>query len=222
MLTQPVVSSLRWINCNSCTDVSLARTWYVENLEELKLLNPAMPFLMRTTDNAMPAVTTQLDWTMKHLLGFMVQEDKFRDANGTINESRVEAAKDYMKFDFEKMLVERFAIPGFDPERPGLDDDKPGWRDDPDIKSHLATYFTMKQTTEELESTFKSGPNNEFERAKNALLMCQRVDLWCAGPKEVEAAVIHLYKLGRVVQEREVDHPLFISEFFPGADDFTT
>jgi hypothetical protein len=191
-------------------------------LEELKLLNPQMPLLMRTADNAMPAVTTQLDWTMKHLLGFMVQEDKFRDANGTISEARVDAAKDYMNFDFEKMLVERFAIPGFDPERPGLDDDKPGWRDTPEIKSQLATYFTLKRITDDLETTFKSGPDNEFERGKNALLMCQRVDLWCAGPKEVEAAVIHLYKLGRVVQEREVDHPLFISEFFPGADDFTT
>ena len=194
----------------------------MENLEELKLLNPGMPLLMRTADNAMPAVTTQLDWTMKHLLAFMVQEGKFRDANGTISEARRDAAKDYMAFDFDQLLVQRFAIPGFDPERPGLDEDKPGWKQDPNLQGPLAKYFDMKQTVDNLETTFKSGPNNEFERAKNALLMCQRVDLWCAGPKEVEAAVIHLYKLGRVVQERQVDHPFFISEFFPGADDFAT
>ncbi|CAB9507953.1 Accessory subunit of the mitochondrial membrane respiratory chain NADH dehydrogenase (Complex I) [Seminavis robusta] len=211
--------ALRFFACPKSPSSKGVMTWYVENYEELKLLNPEMPLLMRTTDNAMPAVTTQLDWTTQHLLGFMVQENKFRDANGTISQARVEAAQDYMKFPWEKLLVERFSIPGFDPEKPFLDEEKPGWRDDPEVQSKLATYFSLKDSSEELEATFTSGPDKEFERAKNALLMCQRVDLWCAGPKEVEAAVVHLYKLGKALQEREVDFPVFITEFIPGADD---
>lgn len=185
-------------------------------------MNPEMPLLIRTVDNAMPAVTTELEWTIDDLLKFMIQSGKFRDANGTISEARVEAAKAYLKIDWEQMIVERFQIPGFDPERPFLDEERPGWRDDPDIKNGLARYFAMKDAMEEQMRIFKGGPDSEYERAKNALLMCQRVDLWCAGPKEVERAVIHLYKLGRVLNEREVDYPMFISEFTPGSDDIIT
>jgi len=185
-------------------------------------LNPEMPILIRTVDNAMPAVTTELDWTVDDLLKFMLQDGKFRDANGTVSEARVEAANDYLKTDWEQMIVERFQIPGFDPEKPFLDEEKPEWRNDPEIKSKLSTYLAMKDAMDEQIATFKSGPNDEYTRAENALLMCQRVDLWCAGPKEVERAVVHLYKLGRVLNEREVDFPLFISEFTPGADDIQT
>jgi len=181
-----------------------------------------MPLIIRTVDNAMPAVTTELEWTGQDLLKFMIQEGKFRDANGTVSEARVEAAKAYMKTDWEKLIVERFQIPGFDPEKPFLDDEKPGWREDPEIQNGLANYFSMKGAMEEQMNVFKSGPNDEYTRAENALLMCQRVDLWCAGPKEVERAVVHLYKLGRVLNKREVDYPLFISEFHPGADDIET
>jgi hypothetical protein len=49
--------------------------------------------------------------------------------------------------------------------------------------------------------------------------MMQRVDLWCAGPKEVEAAVQHLVKLGQLFNNREPDYPEFITEFYPGAED---
>ena len=170
----------------------------------------------------MPAVTTELEWTVDHLLKFMIQEGKFRDANGTISEARVEAAKAYLNTDWEKMVVERFQIPGFDPERPFLEKEKPGWREDPEIKAKLGNYLAMKDATEEQMKVIQSGPNDEYERAKNALLMGQRVDLWCAGPKEVERAVVHLYKLGRSLNEREVDFPLFISEFYPGAADLQT
>lgn len=199
--------------------IYLARTWYTHNLEELKLLNPEMKFMIRTVDNAMPAVTTELEWTMDDLLRFMIQEGKFRDANGSVSGARVDAAKDYMKIDWEQMIIERFQIPGFDPEKPGLDEERPGWRDEPEVQNGLSSYFAMKNAMDEQMKTFQGGPNDEFERAKNALLMCQRVDLWCAGPKEVERAVVHLYKLGRAKNDRVVDYPLFIQEFTPGCDD---
>jgi len=79
--------------------------------------------------------------------------------------------------------------------------------------------MAMKRDMKEQMDTFKGGPNDEWTRAENALLMCQRVDLWCAGPREVERAVQHLYKLGRKLNEREVDFPAFIAEFIPGCDD---
>ena len=198
------------------------RTWYTTHHEELKLLNPEMPFPIRTVENAMPAVTTHLEWTIDHLLKFMIQEGRFRDANGTISEARVEAAEEYLKTDWEQLLVERFQIPGFDPEKPYLDEERPGWRDDPDIQNRLARYFAIRDAMKEQMEIFKSGPDDEYTRGENALLMCQRVDLWCAGPKEVERAVVHLYKLGRALNEREVDFPLFISEFTPGSDDIRT
>lgn len=170
----------------------------------------------------MPAVTTELEWTMDHLLKFMIQDGRFRDANGTISEARVEAAQAYLKTDWEQMLVERFKIPGFDPESPYLPEQRPDWKDDPDIQNRLAGYFAIKGAMEEQMKIFKGGPDEEYTRAENALLMCQRVDLWCSGPKEVERAVVHLYKLGRALNAREVDYPMFISEFTPGSDDIET
>ena len=191
----------------------------MDNLDAIKLLNPNFPMMMRTTDNAMPAVTTELEWTVEDLLRFMIQTGRFRDANGTISEARVEAAKAYLSTDWDKFALERFRSPGFDPERPGLDEEDPEWKDKPQIKNDLSVYFSMKDAMNEQLETIKSGPNDEYTRAENALLMCQRVDLWCAGPKEVERAVQHLYKLGRKLNEREVDFPSFITEFYPGADD---
>ena len=38
---------------------------------------------------------------------------------------------------------------------------------------------------------------------------------WSDGGKTVQ----HLYKLGRALNEREVDFPSFINDFFPGAND---
>lgn len=174
---------------------------------------------MRTTENAMPAVTTELEWTVNDVLRFMIQSGRFRDTNGTIAENRVEAAKAYLATDWDEMAKLRWKSPGFDPERPCLDEEQPGWKDDPKIKSDLAPYFAMKGAMKEQEEIVKSGPSDEYTRAENALLMCQRVDLWCAGPAEVERAVQHLYKLGRARNEREVEFPSFITDFFPGADD---
>ena len=54
--------------------------------------------------------------------------------------------KEYIKFDWDKLLVERVAIPGFDPEKPFLDEEKPNWKEEPEIKSKLANYFAMKET----------------------------------------------------------------------------
>ena len=167
----------------------------------------------------MPAVTTELEWTVQDLLRFMIQTGRFRDANGTVSEARVEAAKAYLATDWDKLAVERWRSPGFDPEMPHLEEDNPEWKDNAQIKSDLEVYFGMKNAMEEQMKVIKSGPNDEYTRAENALLMCQRVDLWCAGPAEVERAVQHLYKLGRKLNEREVDFPTFIDEFYPGVDD---
>lgn len=174
---------------------------------------------MRTTENAMPAVTTELEWTVNDVLRFMIQSGRFRDTNGSIAENRVEAAKAYLATDWDTLAKLRWKSPGFDPERPGLEDEQPEWRDDPKYKADLDPYVSMKDAVKEQEATFKSGPSDEYTRAENALLMCQRVDLWCAGPLEVERAVQHLYKLGRARNEREVDFPSFITEFVPGSDD---
>lgn len=167
----------------------------------------------------MPAVTTELEWTTPDLLKFMIQTGRFRDADGNIAQDRIEAAQVYLKHDWDEMAIQRWKSPGFDPERPGLDDERPDWRDDPKIKADLETYFGMKKVIADAEACFKGGPNDEWTRAENALLMCQRVDLWCAGPKEVERAVIHLYKLARALNEREQETPSYIVDFLPGSDD---
>jgi hypothetical protein len=195
------------------------RTYFSKNYEEIKLLNPNFPFVLRTTDNAMPAVTTELEWTKDHVAKFMIQTGRFRSTNGTIAEDRVEAAKAYLATDWEKMAILRWKSPGFDPERPGVDEEQPNWREDPKIMSDLGPYLAMKADMLKQESIMKSGPDDEYTRGENSLLMCQRVDLWCAGPAEVERAVQHLYKLGRACNEREVDFPSFITEFLPGSDD---
>jgi hypothetical protein len=120
------------------------------------------------------------------------------------------------------MSVQHFSSPGFEPERPGLEEDEPEWKESAQIQSDLEVYFGMKNAMQEQLATIKSGDNDEYTRAENALLMCQRVDLWCAGPKVVERAVQHLYKLGRKLNEREVDFPTCIAEFDSGVDDLDT
>ena len=174
---------------------------------------------MRTADNAMPAVTTELEWTMDHLLRFMIQTGRFRNANGTIADDRVEAAKAYLNTDWNAFQESRLAKPGFDPERPNVDKLHPGWFEKPEYTGPLAKYMSMKQDMEAQMETIQGGPDKEFTRAQNALLMTQRVDLWCAGEKEVELAVQHLYKLGRLLNERGTVLPSYITEFHPGVAD---
>jgi hypothetical protein len=197
----------------------LFQNWYLKNYDELKHLNPNLPLLIRTADNAMPAVTTELEWTMDHVLRFMIQTGRFRDANGTIAEDRVEAAKAYLQTDWDEFSQSRLMHPGFDPERPNADQIYPNWRKDPEIAGNMSTYLTLKSDMEEQMQTFKNGPDKEYTRGVNALLMAQRVDLWCAGEKEVELAVQHLYKLGKLLNERETFFPAFIKDFYPGAED---
>lgn len=175
--------------------------------------------LLRTVENAMPAITTELEWTIQDLLKFMIQNGKFVDINGTISEARVDAAQEFLKFDWHQYEIERFRSKNFDPERPQLDILQPEWKNNIQIQTDLAVYLSMKAHLEEIKNIIKSGPNDEYRKAENSLLMCQRVDLWCAGPKEVERAVIHLYKLGRALNEREVDMPMYIADFIPGVDD---
>lgn len=195
------------------------QTWYLKNYDEIKHLNPNFPMLLRTADNAMPAVTTELEWTMDHLLRFMIQTGRFRNANGTIAEDRVEAAKAYLETDWESFHQSRLAVKGFDPERPNAEKVYPDWKDDSAITSKLSPYMALKANMEEQMQVIQSGPDKEYTRGVNALLMAQRVDLWCAGEKEVELAVQHLYKLGKLLNERETYFPMHIKDFYPGVED---
>jgi hypothetical protein len=197
----------------------LKRNYYLKNYDELKHLNPNFPLLMRTAENCMPAVTTELEWTTDHLLQFMIQTGRFRNPNGTIAEDRVEAAKAYLATDWERFYASRLKHPGFDPERPKANVVHPNWKEDPAIRPDMQEYLVLKGDMDEQMKVIQSGPDKEYIRATNALLMAQRVDLWCAGEKEVELAVQHLYKLGRLLNERETFFPKFVKEFYPGVED---
>jgi hypothetical protein len=182
------------------------------------MLNPTMPLLMRCSDNAMPAITTELDFRTSHLLRYMIQTNKFKSTE------RIDAAKKFLGYLDDPSLKKEYATsrwnsPGFDPWKPFLDEDRPDWRSEIKIKTDLGRYLEIH---DELESTWRvitSGPNDEYTRAENALLMCQRVDLWCAGEAEVEAALRHLLNLGKGCNDLEPDLPEYITEFHPGASD---
>ena len=201
------------------------RSWFNKNYDHLKRLNPSLPLMLRTTPNAMPAITTELTFTTDDLLAYMIQNNKFQNEDGSPAVGRIEAATKYLNdVNWKGLRYERFASPGFDPEHPYIDEIDPDWKLDP-VKSHdLQKYIEIKEEVDELVKAIESGPNNEYERAKNSLLMCQRVDLWCAGEEEVESAVRHLYSLGRKFNGVEVGKdetkPEFITEFYPGASDF--
>lgn len=199
--------------------VVLRRNYYLKNYDELKHLNPNFPLLMRTAENCMPAVTTELEWTTDHLLTFMIQTGRFRNVNGTIAEDRVEAAKAYLATDWDRFYASRLKHPGFDPLRPAVGSTHPDWKEDPAIRSDMEEYLLMKGEMDEQMKVIQSGPDKEYTRGVNALLMAQRVDLWCAGEREVELAVQHLYKLGRLLNERETFFPKYIKEFYPGVED---
>jgi hypothetical protein len=152
----------------------------------------------------------------------MIQTDRFRNPNGELALDRIEAARSYLQVDWALIRRERWACPGFDPEHPLLDKLDPDWRLDPFKRQHLGLYMELKDRVDGYMKVIQSGPQDEYTRAENALLMCQRVDLWCAGEKEVEAAVRHLYMLGRrynAVKENTFEMPEYVSEFFPGASD---
>lgn len=188
------------------------------------MLNPTMPLLLRCSDNAMPAITTELSFTTSHLLKYMLQKDKFKNADGSTNTSRRDAAQkllgmlsnEELKREFE---MSRWNSPGFDPQRPFLEEDFPDWQKDPKIANDLKRYLEIHNELEDIWKTVTSGPNEEWTRSENALLMCQRVDLWCAGEKEVEAALKHLLNLGKECNDLVPDPPEYITEFYPGASD---
>ncbi len=174
----------------------------------------------------MPAVTTEINFTTEDLLHYMVQGNKFKNEDGSLAVERIEAAKQYMNdIDWKKLAYERFASPGFDPEHPYIKEIDPDWKLDP-VKSHdLSEYIEIKEKVDSLLEIIKSGPNDEYKKAENSLLMCQRVDLWCAGEDEVESAVRHLYMLGKRFNGIDGDwrsdvKPDFITEFYPGQSDF--
>jgi len=103
-----------------------------------------------------------------------------------------------------------------------IDELDPDWRSDPNKRRDLLTYLEIKERVDEQMVMIASGPDDEYVRAENSLLMCQRVDLWCAGEDEVEHAIQHLYMLGKRLnsQDRFKDEDQYITEFYPGARDF--
>ena len=175
--------------------------------------------MLRTAENSFPAVTTELDFSTDDLIQFMLQTERFRNSNGTIAADRVEAAKAYLKTDWATIRRERWSSPGFDPQKPFLEEERPDWKDDAQIRSDLQLFLELKSAADEQLSVLQSGPEKEFERAENALLMCQRVDLWCAGEAEVERAVKHLLMLGKRFNTLEPEFPDYINEYYPGAGD---
>jgi len=211
--------AMRFFACPESPSSIGVRDWYLKNHTELKHLNPNFPLLMRTADNCMPAVTTELEWTTDHLLQFMIQTGRFRNTNGTVADDRVEAAKAYLDTDWESFATARLAHKGFDPEQPSVKSADANWRDDPCLDTDLSDYNAMKSAMDQQMEVIRCGPNKEYIRGVNALLMAQRVDLWCSGEKEVEMAVQHLYKLGRLLNERESVFPKHIKEFYPGVED---
>lgn len=202
------------------------RSWFNKNYDTLKRLNPTLPLLLRTTPNAMPAITTELQFTTNDLLSYMIQNNKFQNVDGSPALDRINAATKYLHdVDWKTLHYERFASPGFDPEHPYIDEIDPDWKLDPVKSKDLKSYIAMKEEVDGLLDVIKSGPNDEYKRAENSLLMCQRVDLWCAGEEEVESAVRHLYLLGKrfngVDGQWKTDvKPDFITEFYPGVSDF--
>jgi len=210
---------MRFFACTKSPSSRGLLKWYNNNYFQLKSLNPNLKLLLRTTEEAMPAITTELDFTTDDLLRYMLQTSRFRNPNGTPAHDRIEAAYDYLATDWAALRRERWSSPGFDPDRPFLDKEDPDWRSDPKIAGDLKLYLELRDAMQDQLACVKEGPEDEFTRAENALLMCQRVDLWCAGEKEVEAAVKHLYMLGRRFNEVEVEMPVYIDEFYPGADD---
>lgn len=214
------LSVIRFFACPESPSSKGIISWYQNNYEAIKKLNPTLPLLLRTTQNAMPAITTELSFTTDDLLKFMLQTGKFEDSNGTIAPDRVEAAKAYLNTDWSAIRYERFASPGFDPEHPFIEEKDPDWQLDPNKRRDLATYLELKGAADEQMEIIKSGPDNEYTRAENALLMCQRVDLWCAGENEVDSAVRHLSMLGKRFNSVEEEKPDYITEFYPGAGDF--
>lgn len=211
---------LRFFACHESPSSRGLMSWYQNNYLELKQLNPTMPLLLRTCQNALPAITTELSFETNDLLRYMIQTNKFVDTNGTVSEARIEAARAYLKTDWSTIRRERWSCPGFDPERPFLDRDRPNWREEnEDRRRRLALYLQLTDEAKSQMDVLTSGPNDEYARAENSLLMCQRVDLWCAGPSEVEAAVKHLLHLGQRFNDLEPDFPEFITEFYPGVGD---
>jgi hypothetical protein len=180
--------------------------------------------MLRTIENAMPAVTTEIDWTIADVLSFMIQTRRI-----VPNTAEYEAAQSYLQCqtpeNVEKFHLLRWtSVPGFDPAQPGLSENNPQWREQlpMSVKNDLQPYFSLHdQITNSLQLIRESNNGQLYIEAENALLMCQRVDLWCAGPTEVEYAIQHLYQLGRAKNnDRVVDYPRYISDFIPGSPDF--
>jgi len=210
---------MRFFACEKSPSSRGLLSWYDKNYHQLKSLNPNLNLLLRTTEDANPAITTELDFTTDDLLRYMLQTSKFLNPNNTPAHDRISAAHAYLQTDWVTLRRERWSSPGFDPDRPFLEDTDPDWRCDPKIAGDLELYLHLRDAKDEQMRVCRSGPEEEWTKAENALLMCQRVDLWCAGEKEVDAAVKHLYSLGKRFNCVQVDMPRYIEEFYPGAAD---
>ena len=193
--------------------------WFDKNYEELKMLNPTMPLLLRCSDNAMPAITTEINFRTSHLLHYILQTNKFKG-----DTARIEATHKFLGYLSNPQLkaeyhTSRWNSPGFDPMRPFLEEEFPNWKSDPKIGSELKRYIEINDELESTWNTITNGEDEVYTHAENGLLMCQRVDLWCAGEQEVESAVKHLLNLGKGCNALEPDTPEYITEYYPGVAD---
>jgi hypothetical protein len=180
-----------------------------------------MPIMMRTVENAMPAITTEIDFTTAHVLQFMLQTDRISPSSPLYNAATTylqHAKKDYVK----EVLTPRFtAVPGLDLGRPVIEGVLPPVQSLPEVQDNpaAAAYLDHVQTMKDSLYLIQSAQDGQlYTEAENAVLMCQRVDLWCAGETEVEAALQHLLRLGKLCNDdRTVEIPTYITDYHPGA-----
>merc|ERR1712238_24016 len=132
----------------------------------------------------------------------MIQTCKFKDGNGNVAHDRVEAAEAYLKTDWATLRRERWSSPSFDPEHPLITDQNPDWRSDPKIASDLGIYLELKDAVDEQMESIKSGPDDEYTRAENSLLMCQRVYL-CLGNDSIMLSMKRLNTYPNFIPEHQ-------------------
>ena len=125
-----------------------------------------MSIMLRTTENAMPAITTEINFTTNHVLQYMIQNGKFRNVNGTLANERISAAIEYMNMNWEQYNTERFRIKNIDPEHPAIDILIPDFKTNIDIQNKLKTYFQMKLQT---GFSYKTGEQTYFSKQSDFL-----------------------------------------------------
>jgi hypothetical protein len=97
----------------------------------------------------------------------------------------------------------------------------PDWKLDPKIRKDHGCYIKIQDKLESMWKVITSRLDNKYTHPKDALLMCQCVELCCAGEAEVEAkvkvALRHLLNLRKECNNLEPDLPEYITKFYQGA-----